>query len=158
MEIMVTRRTTAPPEVVWAVATDIEGSVDVLSGVTGIERLDDGEGFGPGLRWRETRELFGREASEELEVTAVDPGRSYTVEAHSGGTHYRSVVTVEPDDGGGGSRLAMTFGAEQQQRQGWLGRMAMKAGGKAVERATRKALAQDLDDLAAAAEDRAGTA
>lgn len=153
MEIMVTRRSTAPPEVVWAVATDIEGSVDVLSGVTGVERLDDGEGFGPGLRWRETRELFGREASEELEITAVDPGRSYTVEADSGGTHYRSVMTVDPGDDGG-SRLAMTFGAEQQ-RQGWLGRITMKAGGKAIERATRKALQQDLDDLAVAAEARA---
>lgn len=157
MEISVSRRTTASPDVVWGVVTDIEGSVAVLSGVTGIERLDDGEGFGPGLRWRETRELFGREASEELEITAVDPGRSYTVEAHSGGTHYRSVVTVDPDEDGG-SRLAMTFGAVQQQRQGWLGRIAMKAGGKAVERATRKALEQDLDDLADAAEARSAAA
>lgn len=153
MDVIVTCTATAPPEAVWAVATDIEGTVDVLSGVVAVERLDGGEGFAPGLRWRETRELFGKEASEELEVTAVDPGRSYTVEADSRGTHYRSVFTVEPDDEGG-SRLSMTFGAEQQ-RQGWLGRFAAKAGGKAIERATRKALQQDLDDIATAAEARA---
>lgn len=153
MELTVTRETTASPEVVWAVVTDIEGGAGVLSGVTGIERLDDGEGFAPGLRWRETREMFGKEVSEELEITAVDPGRSYTVEADSGGTHYRSVVLVTPS--ATGSTIAMTFAAEQQRGRiaGFLSRTV----GRLSLRPVRKALQQDLDDIAAAAEARASS-
>jgi hypothetical protein len=130
--------------------TDIEGSREVLSGVTEIERLDDGDGFGVGLRWRETRVLFGKEASEEMEVTAVDEGRSYTVEADSDGVHYRSVMSVEPD--GDGARIRMTFGGEQKGKSGLISRIVSRTAGKAIEKATRKALEQDLDDIAAAAE------
>lgn len=148
MELEVTRETTASPDQVWALMSDIEGSPDVLSGVIRVERLDDGDEFAPGLRWRETREIAGREASEELEVTAVDEGRSYTVEADSRGTHYRSVVTVEP--AGTGSRLSMTFTAETTG--GRISRLVARTMGKAIEGATRKALQQDLDDIATAAE------
>ena len=148
MDVTVTRETTASPEQVWAVMTDIEGATETLSGVTVIERLDDGTGFGPGLRWRETREVFGKEATEELEVTAVDPGRSYTVEADSGGTHYRSVLTVEP--AAGGAVITMTFGAEQTG--GRIASFLTRTVGRLFQGPTRKALQQDLDDIAAAAE------
>lgn len=150
METTVAKQTTAAPAAVWRVITDIEGSQDVLSGVTEIERLDDGDEFGVGLRWRETRVLFGKEATEEMEVTAVDEGRSYTVEAHSGGVHYRSVMSVEPD--GDGARIRMSFAGEEEGKVGLVGRIVARTAGKAIEKATRKALQQDLDDIAAAAE------
>lgn len=150
METEVAKRTSATPQAVWRVMTDIEGSQDVLTGVTEIERLDDGDDFGVGLRWRETRVLFGKKASEEMEVTAVDEGRSYTVEADSDGVHYRSFMSVEPD--GAGARIRMTFAGEQTGKVGLLGRVVAKTAGRAIEKATRKALQQDLDDIAAAAE------
>lgn len=148
MDIYVSKQTTAGPDTVWALATDLERSPEVLSGVARVERLDDGDGFGPGTRWRETRDIMGQEYSEELTVTAVDEGRSYTVEADSQGVHYRSVVLVEPEDAG--TRITMTFAADQ--RRGRLGALMARTFGKAVESATRTALQQDLDDLAAAAE------
>lgn len=150
MELTVTRETSASPETVWAVMTDIEGTTQTLSGVTGIERLDDGEGFEPGLRWRETRQVFGKEATEELEITAVDPGRSYTVEADSGGTHYHSVLRVTPS--ATGSTIAMTFGAEQTG--GRISSFLSMTVGRLFQGPTRKALEQDLEDIAAAAEAR----
>lgn len=154
MELTVTRETTASPEAVWDVMTDIEGTTQTLTGVTGIERLDDGEGFEAGLRWRETRQVLGEEATEELEITAVDPGRSYTVEADSGGTHYRSVVAVTPS--ATGSTIAMTFGAEQSG--GRISSFLAMTVGRLFQGPTRKALQQDLDDIAAAAEARASGA
>ena len=150
MEIEVQRTTTASPADVWAVVTDLEGSVATLSGVTAIERLDDGDAFDVGTRWRETRVMFGKEASEELEVTRVEEGRSYTVEADSRGTHYASQLRVEPTDGG--STIHMTFGAAQEGR---FGRVLARTVGRAFEGATRRALEQDLEDIAAAAEARA---
>lgn len=40
--------------------------------------------------------MFGRQATEEMEVTATDRPRSYTVVAANGSTAYTSTVTVEP--------------------------------------------------------------
>lgn len=151
MDLEVTRTTSASPDEVWDVMTDVEGSPQVLSGVVRVERLDDGEDFAPGMRWRETREFGGREASEELEVTAVDEGRSYTVEAESRGTRYRSVVAVEPD--GAGSLLRMTFVADAGG--GRVRKLVARTMGKAFQSATRKALQQDLDDIVEVAEARA---
>lgn len=149
MEIEVEHTTTASPAAVWSVVTDLAGSAATLSGVTSVERLDDGDAFAVGTRWRETRVLFGKEATEELVVTDVDEGRSYTVEADNRGTHYTSQLFVEPTDGG--STVRMTFGAEQSGR---VGRLLARTIGKAFEGATRQMLEQDLVDIAAAAEAR----
>lgn len=146
-EITVTRDTFATPQEVWAVMTDIEGSTETITGIEKIERLDGGDSFAPGMRWEETRTLFGKTATETLEITAVDEGRSYVVEADSGGTHYRSVMSVEPN--GTGATITMTFGAESSGR---VSRFLARTVGKAFEKATRKALEQDLADIAAAAE------
>lgn len=149
MHVEVAKETTASPADVWDVVTDLEASVATMRGITAVERLDDGGDFEVGTRWRETRVMFGREATEELEVTAVDEGRSYTVEADNRGTHYVSELIVEP--AGDGAVIRMTFGAEQGGR---LNRLLASTVGRAFEGATRKALQQDLDDIAAAAEGR----
>jgi len=147
MDLTVTHSTHARPEDVWAVMTDIEGSAEVLSGVRAIERLDDGTGFTEGLRWRETRVMMGREAVEEMQVTAVDlETRSYVVEAASGGTNYRSTLSVTPADAG--SVITMTFGADPD---GALQRFLAATLGRLFAGTTRRALQQDLADIAAAA-------
>ncbi len=146
-EIAVSRDVAAPPDRVWAVATDLDRAAEVVSGIEQIERLGGGGGFGVGTRWRETRTMFGKTATEEMEVTAVDPGHSYTVEADGHGAHYVSQVSVEPH--GSGSRLAMTFGA---QPQGIVAKVMSATIGRLFMGATRKALRKDLDDIAAAAE------
>ncbi len=146
-EIAVSRFVAAPPERVWEVVTDLENAVGVLSGVTAVERLDGGEGFAVGTRWRETRTMFGREATEVMEVTAIDPGRAYTVAADGRGARYRSTVSVTP--AGEGSTLAMTFGAEPR---GVVGKILAATIGRLFAGPTRKALRQDLDDIAKAVE------
>lgn len=148
MEVTVARETSASPAAVWAVLTDLDRFPEVLSGVTAVARLDDGAAFEVGTRWRETRELFGREATEELEVTALDAGHRYTVEADDSGTHYHSVLAVEAT--GDGSTITMTFTAEQGD--GWLNRVLAQTIGRLFLRATRRALRRDLDDIAATAE------
>ncbi len=145
-EIKVTREIQAPPDRVWMVVTDLERAPEVISGIEKIERLDGGGDFGIGTKWRETRTMFGRQATEEMEVTALDEGRSYTVEADGHGAHYTSTLTVEP--AAAGSRVVMTFGAEPQ---GKLATFMAATVGRLFQGATKKALAKDLDDIAAAA-------
>lgn len=146
-EMKLSRDVAAGAETVWRLATDLDRAPEVISGIQRLERLGGGD-FGVGTRWRETRVILGKEATEELEVTAVTPGHAYTVEADSRGVHYRSTMSVVPL-GAGSSRLEMTFAGHPQG----LGAKVLGATiGKLFEGQTRKALQRDLDDLAAAAE------
>lgn len=145
-KILVEREVAASPERVWAVVTDLDRTAQSIRGIAKVERLDDGTGFGVGTSWRETRVMFGKEATETMTVTALEPGRSYATEADSRGTHYRSVITVTPH--GTGSRLAMEF---EGRPHGKVARAAVLIG-KLFEGATRRMIRRDLDDIAAAAE------
>ena len=141
------RSINAATERVWDMITDLDGAPQRLSGVDAIERLSGPE-FGVGTRWRETRTMFGREATEEMEVATVTPGRAYTVLAESHGMKYDSEWRVG-DGGDETSLLTMTFSGEPQG----LGAKLMAATvGRLFRGATKKALMQDLDEIAAAAE------
>lgn len=141
------REVSVSPEVLWELVTDLDRAPNVISAVTAVERLDGRTGFEVGTRWQETRMMFGREATEVLEVTEIDPGRSYTVEAESLGARYRSVISVAGTPGG--SMITMTFGSEPS---GAVSKVLAGTIGKLFEGGTRKALVRDLDDIAVVAE------
>jgi carbon monoxide dehydrogenase subunit G len=142
----VSRHVDAPPDRVWDVLTDLEHSPEVIRAIGSVE-IHTGPGFDVGTRWTETRTMMGRTASETMEVTAIDIGRSYVVEADSGGTHYRSEFRITP--AGDGTALTMTFGGRPA---GLVGRVAAATLGRLFARPTRKALAADLDDIAQTSE------
>ena len=64
----------AAPDTVWDVLTDIPCWPLWLPNIVRLEMLGDGA-FGVGLRFRETRKMFGRNATEVFEVIALQsPG------------------------------------------------------------------------------------
>lgn len=142
----VERRVAAPPERVWAVLTDLEHAPETIEAIDSVDVHTEGE-FGLGTRWTETRHLFGREATETMEVTSIDPGRGYVVEAVGTGASYRSEYRLEPD--GDGTILTMTFGAEPL---GWTAKVLEATIGRFFSRATRDEVTADLDDIARASE------
>lgn len=152
-EVTVARRVAAPPSAVWDVVTDLGAAADTLRGVTRVEVLTDGP-YAVGTRWRETRRMLGKEATEEMWVTAVEPVHRTVVEAESHGTHYTSTFTLAP--AGTGTHLEMRFAA-RAVRPSRVQRVLWALGGKVGLRATRKALEEDLRDIAAAAGRRAGS-
>lgn len=136
----------APPERVFAEASDLRGAERRVRAIKRLEVLTDGP-IGVGTRFRETREMFGREATEEMEITAFSPGESYAVAAESHGCRYRSVVTVAPE--GEGSRLSITFAGEPQT----LGAKILAAlTAPLMRKQCEKAFVQDLEDIRRAAE------
>ncbi|MFN3866381.1 MAG: SRPBCC family protein [Demequina sp.] len=146
----VERDINADARVVWNIITDLDGAPEVLSGVTKVERLEgEGEGYGVGVKWRETRRMFGKAATEVMWVIAADEPHTTTVSAESGGTTYSTVFLVEPIDGG--TRLGVDFGGETLNASRGL-RIAAALFGKLGLKATQKALFQDLEDIAKAAE------
>lgn len=144
--VSVRRNVQASPARVWSLATDIDRWPETMSGIEGVEVLAQPD-FGVGTRWRETRTLMGRQATEEMWVTALDEGRSYTVESDSHGAHYVSVFTFRPDDGGTDIELSFTG-----QPSSGVAKVLATVTGPLARRSVTKALQQDLDDLAAAAE------
>ncbi|MCF2532014.1 SRPBCC family protein [Yinghuangia soli] len=146
-QVFVERRVAASPDRVWQVLTDLAGAADTLSGVSTVEVLTP-EPFGVGTRWRETRKMFGKEASEEMRITACEPPHRYVANADSHGMHYVTEFTVVPDTEGT-SVLRMTFGATPAgAKPGVFHKLFAKLGAKAVAKTMR----QDLADIAAKAE------
>ncbi|EYT57604.1 carbon monoxide dehydrogenase [Dietzia sp. UCD-THP] len=153
MQLDLSRHVAADPATVWAVLTDIPSAHLTLSGVLAVEILTDGP-YEPGLRWRETRKMFGMKSTEEMMVLAAEPPNATTIVAESGGTEYKTVFTITPD-ADGGSTLRMRFGAHTAHAPA-ASRVAMMVMGRFAERSTRRAMEQDLADIAAEAERRVG--
>lgn len=152
MQIEVSREIGAPAERVWGLITDLPNSPSVMTAISSVEILSGGPEFGVGTRWRETRTMFGREATEEMEVRDVDPGRWYTVTAESHGTRYESRFEVFPA-GDHACILRMTFAGEPTST---VSRVMSATVGRLFAGATRKAVEQDLADIASAAEAGSG--
>jgi carbon monoxide dehydrogenase subunit G len=65
-------RIRATPEQVFSAITDLGTWHEWMPNFVAVERLTGGE-FGVGTEWKETRKMFGREASEVFEVTSFEP-------------------------------------------------------------------------------------
>lgn len=147
--IVVERRIAAARGPVWDALTDLSGMERILSSVSKVEVLTEGA-FDVGMRWRETRRMFGKEATEEMRVTASEPPERFVVEAESHGTRYVSEWLLR-SDGPAMTTVRLTFAAIPPG--GVTGLLAKILGGVGA-RAVSRAITKDLDDVASAVEAR----
>ncbi len=146
MKISVNVSINGSKEKVWSVITNIEESVNTISGIKKIEVLEEGNPF-KGFKWRETREMFGKEATEIMWIHDYKENEFYNVRAESHGSKYFTdfYLTQKEDL----TVLTMEFSAEIMSPVakimnfifGWMFRSA-----------TIKALQIDLEDIKKAAE------
>ena len=148
MKIEIEADIAAPLEAVYATVTDIAHWQDFIRAVERLEILNPGP-VAVGTKFRETRTMFGRTATEEMTVATLAPPHRFDLTAENHGTRYRAVheITAAPD----GSRLrlvfegtAVTFGARLGMVIGFL-----------FKGAVTKQLQSDLADIKAEAERRA---
>jgi uncharacterized membrane protein len=99
----------APLERVFEVFTDLEHSAEHVSNIRNIEVLTVG-GFGPGARWLETREVLGQLDTAEMQVTAYEHNRSYTITHHKAGAQINAAFTF--DRVGDRTRVRVEFALE----------------------------------------------
>ena len=134
-------------EQVWSVITDIENSSSTIRGINEIEILEKPTQGLVGLKWQETRTLFGKTATEIMWITDAIENESYATRAESHGAVYVSRLVLSDQEGS--TLLTMEFDSQAQT----LGAKLMSAiMGPFFSKATREALVQDLADIKAAVE------
>ena len=121
----------------------LEHAPQRISGIVSVELLTDGP-MREGTRWKETRKMMGKEATETMWITRFDPPRCYVAEAESCGTHYVSTLSFE--QAGGGTRVTMSF---EGRPVTLLAKLLSAPMGWMMKGAVRKMIAQDLADLGA---------
>lgn len=136
----------ATKEAVWKSITDIENAAAFISGIKKIEILEKPASALVGLKWRETRILFGEEASVDKWITDAVPNEFYKTRAADGGFVFLSTMSLSNGDGG----VTLTS-IHETKPQGFVARL------KALpmflfKGVIKKALMQDLNDIKAAVE------
>ena len=143
IQFQITRTLPARPQRAFQGLTDLEKAEAWMPDLIRIERLD-GTAAGVGSRWRETRKLYGKESTEELEVTAFEPPSRFGLRidgsrGSSGSGIYTFDYRLSPD--GGGTRVVLDASISGVSRvREWLVRL--------FSGMYRKMMAKDLEALA----------
>lgn len=132
---------------VWAAITDIENAAAFISGIQKIEILEKPANGLVGLKWRETRMLFGKSATADKWITDAAENEFYKTRAESDGFVFLSTMRIAGS--GGGLTLTSTHVSEPQ---GLVARLMSIPMGLFFKGVAKKALLQDLNDIRSAVE------
>lgn len=136
----------ASPERVFAVCTDFANAAKNVRGIDACEVLTEGP-IGVGTRFRETRTMMGKKATETMEIVEFDAPRSYTTLAESCGCQYRARFDFLPE--ASGTRLRMTFEGTPLTTGAKIMSFIMRP---LMTGMVRKCVMQDMADVKAACE------
>ena len=131
----------------WAAMTDIENAAETISGIESIEVLEKPASGLVGLKWRETRMLFGKPATAEKWITDAAENEFYKTRAESDGFVFLSTTSIS--EGSGGITLTTSH---DSQPQSIVARLMSIPMGLLFKGVAKKALLQDLNDLKSAVE------
>src|SRR5262245_57089819 len=133
-------------EAIWAAITNIENASETISGIKNIEIVEKpGNGL-VGLKWRETRILFGKPATVEKWITDATENEFYKTRAESDGFVF--LTTNRMSDSGRGITLTSSHEPSPQGIVAKLRSSPMFL----FKGVVRKAILQDLNDIKAVVE------
>src|SRR4029453_8946165 len=137
---------------IWAAITNIENASETMSGIQNIEVLEKPTNGLVGLKWRETRMLFGKPATAEKWITDAAENEFYKTRAEDNGFVFLSTMRISESSGG------MTLTSSHDSRpQGIVARVMSIPMGLFFKGVAKKALLQDLNDIKAAVEGEGST-
>ncbi len=131
-----------PKEKVWQVITDIENAANIISGIDKIEILNKPKDTLVGLKWKETRTMFGKSATETMWITEAKENDYYKTRAESNGAIYQTVLKLSEKENA--TLLTMEFHSEAVTLKGKI--MALIFG-LLLKSSMKKIIKQDLIDL-----------
>ena len=132
----------APKEKVWKVITDIENSVNTISGIEKIEILNKPKDTVVGLKWKETRTIFGKSATETMWITEATENDYYKTRAESNGAIYQTILKLSEKENT--TFLTMEFSTEAISLKGKI--MAFIFG-RMLSKSMKKLIEKDLMDI-----------
>jgi|688.fasta_scaffold10009_2 hypothetical protein len=133
---------------VWAVMTDIEKAPEIHSAVEKIEVVERPANGIIGLKWRETRKLFGTSAKVEKVIIAGSENEFYTTHAADGGFLFSTYNRIWEDAG-----VIVLRSIHKTTPQGFIA--CLKALPMVFFKSViKKAILQDLNDIKAEVERR----
>jgi hypothetical protein len=132
---------------IWAVITNIENASETISGIENIEVLEKPANGLVGLKWRETRMLFGKPATAEKWITDAAENEFYKTRAESDGFVFLSTISISESSGG----ITLTS-SHDSKPQGIVARLQSIPMGLLFKGVAKKALLQDLNDIKSAVE------
>ena len=132
---------------IWAAITDIENASETISGIESIEVLEKPANGLVGLKWRETRTLFGKPATVEKWITDAAENEFYKTKAEDGGFVYLTTKSISESSGG----ITLTE-THESEPQGIAAKLLSIPMGFLLKGVAKKYLLQDLKDIKAAVE------
>src|SRR5215216_8110800 len=97
---------------IWAAMTNIENAAEIISGIENIEVLEKPATGLVGLKWRETRMLFGKPATADKWITDAAENQFYKTRAESDGFVFLSTTSIS--ESGGGITLTSSHDSKPQ--------------------------------------------
>lgn len=98
-QMQMTTHVKADPAKTFDAFADFPRAAEMIRGIKRVEILTNGP-VGKGTRFKETRVMFGKEATETMEVSAYERGKLYTLSCTSCGVAWSSTFRFTPDAGG----------------------------------------------------------
>ncbi|MFN8012425.1 MAG: SRPBCC family protein [Holophagaceae bacterium] len=132
---------------VWSAITDVDRAADLIRGIEKVEIVSRPATGLVGLRWKETRILFGEPATVEKWITEAVEGESYTTRAESDGFVFST--TLRLTEGPDGVTLISAHDSRPQGLASKLKAIPMELFFRGV---IRKHILADLEDFKAAVE------
>jgi hypothetical protein len=132
---------------IWAAITNIANASEIISGIENVELLEKPANGLVGLRWRETRMLFGKPATAEKWITDAAENEFYETKAEDGGFVF--LTTKRISESSRGMTLRESHESKPQGIVAKLKAIPMRLFFKGV---IKKALLQDLNDIKSAVE------
>jgi hypothetical protein len=132
---------------IWAAITNIENASDTISGIENIEVLEKSANGLVGLKWRETRMLFGKPATAEKRITDAAENEFYKTRAEDRGFVFLTTMRISENTGG-----ITLISSHDSQPQGVVAKLMSIPMGLLFKGVAKKAILQDLNDIKSAVE------
>jgi hypothetical protein len=131
---------------VWTAITNIENATEIIRGIENIEVLEKPATGLVGLKWRETRMLFGKPATAEKRITDAVEYEFYKTRAEDNGFVFLTTIRISESSAG----ITLTS-SHDSKPQGIVARL-MSIPMFLFKGVAKKALLQDLNDIKSAVE------
>jgi hypothetical protein len=131
---------------IWAAITNIENASTIISGILNIEVLEKPANGLVGLKWRETRTLFGKPATAEKWITDAVENEFYKTRAEDNGFVFLSTIRISESSGG-----ITLISSHETRPQGIVARL-QSIPMFLFKGVIKKAILQDLNDIKSAVE------